>query len=241
MRDWICKLEHSSEQLKAIDLMGECHLGCGERTAHRDVQLSEEAKIVQSKIDKLDDIMLSSGNVAWKTGDDVAGLIGSLKKDERGQLAEAYLRKLNEMVEKEIDIDHLPVWLYNFQGLLKSTDLHVDGIEDKELPIRLISMCVDRYRQAMASCSECSEREAVPDKRKKLEGQVRTMRTDFAIFSEDIRKVYLPLVAARVPSADRYQYWRILLEDKMKTCAPARLTRRTAEKTNSRPCLGTWQ
>ena len=109
------------------------------------------------------------------------------------------------------------MWLYNLQGLLKTVDLCIDDLADKESALSLYAFCIDRYAEAVAQCRGRLEG-ALPDERGKYQTLLRGLEADRGLLFANIRKVYLPLVAKRVLPTDRYGHWRKVLEGKMAAC-----------------------
>lgn len=98
---------------------------------------------------------------------------------------------------------------------MKSIDLlHIDERRDGEWILRQYERCLDRYKKALELCS--SRKSVDPHEKRKVADVRASLMTDCGIFCETIRKVYLPLVAARMLPQERYAYWRNVLEGKMR-------------------------
>lgn len=186
--------------------------GCGERPLDKNPVSSQGAEAILRELKSLDACMLSPGVASWKKGEELARRIRVSPNPERVWLTESFVRKLEVLGRTEVELHHLPVWLNNFQELVKSVDLCMDWLEDQERPLRLYALCLDRYGDAMRLCCALSTNETRNGN--KVEGLYRTLQTDCRIFVENIRKVYLPLVAERRLPQDRYAHWKECLEEK---------------------------
>lgn len=159
--------------------------------------------------------MSSPGSVVWKMGDSIARRIAVLPEGERTDAAGFYMKEVEEIGTAEPPLESLPVWLYNFQGLLKSVDLlHIDERRDGEWVLRQYERCLDCYKKALELYS--SRKSVDPHEERKVADVRANLMTDCGIFCEMVRKVYLPLVAARILPQERYTYWRNVLEKKMR-------------------------
>ena len=174
-----------------------------------------ESPSIAKEVDSLKGRMSSPGSVAWKMFDSIARRIAALPECERAEATAFYMREVEEIGTAEPPFESLPLWLYNFQGLLKSIDLLcIDEQRDGEWVLQQYERCLDRYKKAQELCS--SRKSADSCEERKVKDVCRSLMTDCGLFCGMIRKVYLPLVAARMLPQERYDYWRNVLEGKMK-------------------------
>lgn len=183
-------------------------LGCGKESS-RHSSLSSEAEGIKDEIKKIGECMTSSGITVGEMGDALARRVRRSPKTDRIQIASFFMQSLAGLCVQEVSMDKCPVWLFNCQELLKSTSLYMEDLEDKEWPVRLHFLCVRRYEQTLRLCSEQRNKASNTRSQRQLDNVRITLKSDFKLFSEMIRKVFLPLVVERNLPRERFLFWKV--------------------------------
>lgn len=186
--------------------------GCGGTST----QLSGEAERIKADVNALCDRMTSSGNSVWLSGDGIVRRIQALPEDERSVLAMFYVGAVESLGTAVVAVEELPVWLYNLQGLLKTVDLFADDLADKKRLLRLYELCLDRYHEGIRLCRKLAQKEKTPSMKRRYLDKCRDLETGCCLYFATVRKIYLPLVAARILPEDQYEQWKGEVEEKMK-------------------------
>lgn len=178
--------------------------------------LSQEARHVKADIESLRGSMTVAGNSTWKKGEGIARRINSLPEDEKTAMSASYMKELEVLGDSDVNPEHRTVWLYNYQSLLKTIDLCMDNLIDKEIPLRLYAHCIDRYAESIHQCRTQAGKDGNPNNKTRCDELRRNLETDGRLVCANVRKVLLPLVVRKQLTSERYEYWCALLEGKMK-------------------------